>query len=91
MIAINKCEDNAAASHCLLKYGQCHIDDDGYYVEIVISVGFGIIWFPWARRTLKYLQNLPVEDWHVIPSKKKYQIEKEFKEDETKALKLSNY
>ena len=68
MIAVNKCEDDAAMSQCLSSGGQCHVDVDGYYVEIAISAVFAIIWFPLAKRILRKLQNLPTEDWHVVSS-----------------------
>lgn len=49
---------------------RCHVVVDGYYIEVVINVIYGIIWYQWGKRTLNYLQNLERKDWLVFSDNK---------------------
>ena len=62
----NKCINKEAKSECLDSGGQCRVDIDGYYIEVALNVVYGIIWFQWGKRMLRYLQDLPIKDWHVL-------------------------
>lgn len=62
----NKCVDKIEKSACIYNGGRCNIDSDGYYTEVVINVVYGIIWYQWAKRTINFLQELPISDWHVL-------------------------
>lgn len=62
----NKCEDELAKIDCIESGGFCRIDLDGYYIEVAFNVLFGIIWFQWAKRIIRYLETLPVSDFHVL-------------------------
>lgn len=62
----NKCADKAAKSVCIDNGGKCFTEIDGYYIEVIMNVVYGIIWYQWAKRTLEYLQKLPISDWHVL-------------------------
>ena len=62
----NKCIDKIGKLACIENGGRCNIDSDGYYTEAVINVVYGIIWYQWAKRTINFLQELPISDWHVL-------------------------
>lgn len=62
----NKCENQAAKQQCKDLGGRCNIDIDGYYIEIIINVVYGIIWYQWGKRVLEQLQNLKRHEWHVL-------------------------
>lgn len=67
-MADNKCVDKEAKAECIATGGRCHIDIDGYYIEVAINVVYGSIWYFWGKRTLNYLQNLQRKEWHVLSS-----------------------
>jgi PAT family acetyl-CoA transporter-like MFS transporter 1 len=62
----NKCETKVAKELCAASGGKCHIDIDGYYIEICINVVYGIIWFYFGRKLIIHLQNLPTKDWYLL-------------------------
>jgi MFS transporter, PAT family, solute carrier family 33 (acetyl-CoA transportor), member 1 len=62
----NKCADKEAIKICVNSGGKCHTDIDGYYIEVIINLVYGIIWYQWAKRTLDFLQELPINNWHVL-------------------------
>jgi MFS transporter, PAT family, solute carrier family 33 (acetyl-CoA transportor), member 1 len=70
----NKCGDELAVSDCEKSGGHCQIDIDGYYIEVVSGVVFGIFWFQWAKKIINYLQTLPISDWHVLSNQTKHEI-----------------
>lgn len=65
----NKCQDKAAKDVCLSNGGYCHIDIDGYYIEGVFSVLYGIIFYLFAKKLIRYLERLPLDDWHILTKK----------------------
>lgn len=67
----NYCGDEFAKMECINSGGYCRIDIDGFYIEVAINVVFGIIWFQWAKGIIKYLQELPISDWHVLSNRPK--------------------
>lgn len=69
----NKCENVIAKLECIHNGGHCRIDIDGFYIEVAFNVLFGIIWFQYAMRIIKYLEKLPVSDWHVLSAKRSTQ------------------
>lgn len=71
-----KLNNNTCLSHndqedCSKVGGKCRVDIDGYYIEIILCLIYGIIWYKWGRSKLNYLQKLPVKAWHVFHSKAK--------------------
>lgn len=51
---------------CTAAGGTCEIRLDGYYIECVICLVYGLIWYQWGRHKINYLQNLPTKAWHVV-------------------------
>jgi PAT family acetyl-CoA transporter-like MFS transporter 1 len=71
-----KLNDNACLSHqqqedCFRIGGKCRVDIDGYYIEVIICLIYGIIWYKWGRSKINELQRLPVKAWHVFQTKTK--------------------
>lgn len=62
----NKCIDGAAKKECISNGGFCQIDVDGYYIEVLINVVYGIFWFYFGRKFVENLEKLPISDWHVL-------------------------
>lgn len=62
----NKCSDKIAKDECVESGGFCRTEIDGYYIEVAINVVYGIIWYFWAKRMLKHLQDLDRSEWHVL-------------------------
>ncbi len=44
----------------------CRIDIDGYYIEVILNVVYGIVWYLWGKRVIEYLQEVPRHEWHVL-------------------------
>lgn len=65
-LADNNCGDNEAKSECISNGGTCKIDVDGYYIEVALNVIYGVIWYQWGKKVLKYLQDVPQHEWHVL-------------------------
>jgi PAT family acetyl-CoA transporter-like MFS transporter 1 len=69
-----KLNNNTCASHedqeeCLRVGGKCRLDIDGYYIEIILCLIYGIIWYRFGKSRISYLQKLPVKAWHVFGHK----------------------
>lgn len=62
----NKCHDANAKKDCISNGGVCQIDVDGYYIEVLINVAYGIVWFYLARKFVKNLESVPINEWHVL-------------------------
>lgn len=62
----NNCADKVEKSECISNGGTCRIDVDGYYIEVALNVLYGVIWYQWGKRVLKYLQDVPQHEWHVL-------------------------
>jgi len=62
----NLCLNQAEKDQCKAGDGTCDVDVDGYYLELLICLIFGIVWFRWAREKISQLQTLPVKAWHVV-------------------------
>lgn len=68
ILSENKCINKDAKSECISSGGRCNIDIDGYYIEVALNVIYGLIWYSWGKRTLKYLSDLNLKEWHVQSS-----------------------
>lgn len=65
------CVTKENQENCFKVGGKCRIDIDGYYIEIIICLIYGILWLKWARSKINYLQKLPIQSWRVIHGKGK--------------------
>ncbi|XP_055624324.1 acetyl-coenzyme A transporter 1 [Toxorhynchites rutilus septentrionalis] len=63
--ADNTCSDAAEQEICVNGDGKCNIEIDGYYIEIVICLVYGIFWYHWGKHKIRYLQSLPLKAWRV--------------------------
>lgn len=70
-IGNNTCATKINQEDCHRIGGKCRIDIDGYYIEVIICLIYGIIWYKWARSKINHLQRLPVKSWRVIHEKTK--------------------
>jgi PAT family acetyl-CoA transporter-like MFS transporter 1 len=66
----NTCLTKIDQEDCLKIGGKCRVDIDGYYIEIIICLIYGIIWYKWGRSKINQLQRLPIKAWHVFQAKK---------------------
>lgn len=67
----NSCTTKVNQEDCMKTGGKCRIDIDGYYIEVIICLIYGIIWYKWARTKINHLQKLPMSSWRVIHAKTK--------------------
>jgi hypothetical protein len=67
----NKCLNNQEKTACVDNGGRCYVDVDGYYIEAAINVVYGIIWYQLGKETIKYLQEVPLNDWRVLTGQPK--------------------
>lgn len=65
----NSCIDKIEQDDCSKIGGKCRIDIDGYYIEIILCLIYGIIWYKWGRTKINQLQRLPVQSWRVVDGK----------------------
>lgn len=54
-----------------------------YVISIGICLVLGILWISFSWRILKWLQELPVDEWHLIPNRNKNNMTKSDEIDET--------
>lgn len=62
----NKCENKAAKALCIESGGHCHTDIDGFYIEGIVSIVYGLIFYRFGKKLIDYLERLPLDDWHVL-------------------------
>lgn len=49
--------------------GICETSIDGYYLECVLCIIYGLGWYYWAKSRIRHLQRLPLTAWRVVHSK----------------------
>ena len=55
---VKECEDNG---------GKCATEVDGYYIESIVAVIFGLVWLIlWGWRVVNRLQNAQEREWRVV-------------------------
>ncbi|XP_014091814.2 acetyl-coenzyme A transporter 1 [Bactrocera oleae] len=64
--AQNSCLTKTQKSECEAAGGECKIVFDGYYIESIICIIYGIVWLLCVRRWINYLQSLPTRSWLVV-------------------------
>ncbi len=57
------CNDSDSIKSCNSRDGQCLVSTDGYYIEVVLCVIIGMIWYRWGRSKIKLLQSKPLSAW----------------------------
>lgn len=62
----NKCLNSVEKTACTDNGGRCLADVDGYFIEAAVNVVYGLIWYQLGKRTIKYLQEVPLSDWRVL-------------------------
>lgn len=69
---LNKCTNQTEKDDCkTTDEGACRVTVDGYYLELLICLIFGLVWFRWAKERINQLQALPTKAWHVVKTSKK--------------------
>lgn len=61
--------------NCTHAGGQCDTLVDGYFIEVCIGTGLGIIWYIFLNRMLKNLQYKRPSDWQVHKSGPVYKLD----------------
>ncbi|XP_008550015.1 acetyl-coenzyme A transporter 1 [Microplitis demolitor] len=68
--ADNDCSTSVEREQCEIdSKGTCVTVLDGYYIESILCVIVGFLWFRWGRRKIDFLQLRPMSAWKVIPQK----------------------
>lgn len=62
----NKCINKEEKEICLKNGGKCDSYIDGYYIEVFMNVIYGIFFYIIGKRLIRYLEKLPIDDWHVL-------------------------
>ncbi|KAG5680983.1 hypothetical protein PVAND_010457 [Polypedilum vanderplanki] len=62
----NKCANKEERDLCIKAGGKCLTDIDGYYIEFIINLIYGIGFYVIGKRIIEYLEKLPIDDWHVL-------------------------
>lgn len=71
----NVCYGTDQIDACKEVGGDCATLRDGYFGLSIVGILIGFIWFIWAFRTLRKLQEIDVKEWRVV-SKPDEKIEK---------------
>ncbi|GMF30065.1 unnamed protein product [[Candida] boidinii] len=51
---------------CKSSGGVCHVSRDGYFSTNLLCITIGLfLYFGWIRKTMNYLQSLPITAWRV--------------------------
>nr|CAG4644720.1 EOG090X04K8 [Leptodora kindtii] len=61
----NDCRNTQQTQECIDAGGRCVVGVDGYYIESVICIIFGVLWLNWGRRTIRQLQAKDETAWKV--------------------------
>jgi PAT family acetyl-CoA transporter-like MFS transporter 1 len=59
------CDTMAELQACQAAGGNCVTHIDGYYIQMVVCLCLGVIWYVWQRKRITKLQNLDRTSWHV--------------------------
>lgn len=50
--------------------GRCDTTIDGYYLEVLICLIYGMIWYKWGTTQIRHLQAMPMKVWRVVKGDK---------------------
>lgn len=68
---LNKCSNHDEMEICENNEGHCDIIVDGYYIEIFISLIYGLVWMKIFKSIIDELQRYKREDWFVLKNSNK--------------------
>ncbi len=67
----NNCATDLKEEVCTKLGAKCVIQSDiAFYIITFIMILFGVVWLFTIRKTVRYLENVPNEDWQVSNNKK---------------------
>ena len=66
ILSTNKCVNKEEKEICVKNGGKCYTDIDGYYIEAIICLIYGLIFYKFNKKTVEYLGRLPTDDWHIL-------------------------
>jgi len=66
----NDCYGTEAVDSCKAAGGKCETITEGFYYMSVAWALTGLLWLVWGFRTFKHFQEIQLEKWRVIKSKK---------------------
>lgn len=55
---------------CVKLGGKCETSIDGYYLECLICLIYGLCWYKWGTSQIRYLQSLPLKVWKISKGEK---------------------
>lgn len=64
----NECIDSISIEQCVSNNGACVTHLDGFFLEVAFGVTFAAIWYYFAIKLIRKLQNLPIRSWHISAS-----------------------
>ncbi|XP_052821421.1 acetyl-coenzyme A transporter 1-like isoform X2 [Mya arenaria] len=59
------CTTAAEEQACTAGGGNCVTLVDGYYIECVVCLGVGVLWYLWKQKETRQLDNLEIENWKI--------------------------
>lgn len=62
----NLCLTKKQKEECAAAGAECKIVFDGFYIESIICLVYGVVWLIFVRKWINYLQNLPTKAWLVV-------------------------
>lgn len=79
----NKCSNQNSTDVCTKTFGgECSIEVDGFYIEVLINTIYGVFWWFWARKMIDRIQNISADDWHIL-SRKEIQYDESIVDDKS--------
>ncbi|CAG9860451.1 unnamed protein product [Phyllotreta striolata] len=66
----NACRNTIEKDLCISKGGQCTTVLDGFYIETVICIVVGYLWYLWGAKKLRNIQGLSENSWKLKVNKK---------------------
>lgn len=64
--SLNTCSNHDEKTACIENGGFCETVVDGYYIEMFLSLIYGLIWMKIFKSVIYQLQRYPREDWYVL-------------------------
>lgn len=62
----NKCANKEENEICVKNGGKCYTEVDGYYIEAVFNIIYGLVFYKIGKNLVEYLGRLSTDDWHVL-------------------------
>jgi hypothetical protein len=58
--------EKTGKDECLSERENCEAYFDGYYIEVLLNIVYGIIWYQFGKRMIQRLQNYQQHEWNVL-------------------------